>query len=145
MGDRLSNFIEVLKAISDGKWVNLKSVLERLPIPISMSDLLELSRRGIIDSYVDLTSGEIYIKVERDKPIGSNGNNGLNLTEVIEQIKAELREPMPKPAFEDLLRRITGDEWSRVYTELINRGIIKEIDFNGIVFLALTKTSDGNQ
>ncbi|KUO93871.1 MAG: hypothetical protein AT713_00985 [Caldivirga sp. JCHS_4] len=61
------------------------------------------------------------------------------MTELVELIKNELKEPMPKPAFEELLRRVIGDRWIQAYLELINRGIVRELDFNGITFLALMR------
>ncbi len=135
MRSRLSDFVETLRALSDGKWISLRNVRDRVPFNLSYNDLLELSRRGLIDTYVDLASGEVYVKV---KQVISN-DNVVNVNEIVDRIISELKEPMPKPAFEELLKKITGDEWSRVYSELINKGIIREMEFNGMVFLAVAK------
>ncbi|MFP3157238.1 MAG: hypothetical protein RXO25_02320 [Caldivirga sp.] len=139
MEDRLVAIIEALRVMSDGRWVSLRSIRRRVPINMSLKDLLELSRRGLVESYVDLASGEIYIRV---KPSGSSGS-GINITELVKLIKNELKEPMPKPAFEELLRRVMGDMWTQAYSELVNRGIVRELDFNGITFLALVRDGQG--
>lgn len=135
MEDRLTGIIEALRVMSGGRWISLRSVRKRIPVNMSLKDLLELSRRGLVESYVDLASGEVYVRV---RPSNS-GNNGINVTELVELIKNELKEPMPKPAFEELLRRVIGDRWIQAYLELINRGIVRELDFNGITFLALVR------
>jgi hypothetical protein len=139
MEDRLVTIIEALRVMSDGRWVSLRSIKKRVPINMSLKDLLELSRRGLVESYVDLASGEIYIRV---KPSESSGG-GINITELVKLIKNELKEPMPKPAFEELLRRVIGDRWIQAYLELVNRGIVRELDFNGITFLALVRDEQG--
>ncbi len=138
MENRLSNLVESLRVLSDGKWVSLSSIRYRVPFNLTFNDLLELSRRGLIDTYVDLASGEVYVKV---KQVTVN-EGSVNIGEVAERIIGELKEPMPKPAFEELLRRMIGDNWPRVYAELINRGVVREMEFNGMIFLTAVKPNN---
>ncbi|ABW01247.1 hypothetical protein [Caldivirga maquilingensis] len=139
MRSRLSDLVESLRVLSDGKWVSLRSIRYRVPFNLTFNDLLELSRRGLIDTYVDLASGEVYVKVRQV----TVNEDSVNVNEVAERIVSELKEPMPKPAFEELLRKMTGSEWPRVYAELINRGVVREMEFNGMVFLTTVKPSNG--
>lgn len=139
MEDRVRAIVKAIESVAGAEWVSLSSMLAKLPLSITTKDLLAMVRGGLIEAYVDLASGEVYVRVkwvEGNSPKSDRGAIGDVLANIAEKILPELREPTPKPNFEEILKNMVGDGWREVYQELVKRGIVREVEFNGMIFVA---------
>ena len=124
--------IEAVREASGGRWVSLRRIRRVYGVRLTISDVAKLARLGVVSAYLDLARGEVFVRyVEaRRQP------NGVELPQdVVERVRVEAREPVPKPTIVDLLKSLVGDSWEQVYGELIRRGVLSEIAFNGMTFV----------
>ncbi len=138
------DLIKKLIKLIDDKWVSIEEIEGALGIRISIEMLNKLSKTGLFEVIYSTLDDTFYIRrVVKSYPTRELGNPGnekkTNLQVVVDRIRSEIQEMVPKPAFEDWLSNNVPDNWRLIYNQLLNDGVIEEVIVSGMVFVKVNK------
>lgn len=136
--------IKRLMKIVGNEWVKVSEVEKLTGIHMDIDELYLLNKSGSFEVMYSVLEGNFYIRLKpmesnntrQNSDITNNNNNGkFNMQKLVETLRREVRELIPKPEFEGWLAKYVGESWQLVYNQLLNDGVIEEEVISGMVFV----------
>lgn len=138
-----SELVRKLMKIIGNDWVSVNDVERLIGIRMDIDELYTLNKTGNFEVVYNVLEGVFYIR-RKSSAINSsasiqgrnNGSSGkVNMQKIVESLRNEIHDLIPKPEFERWLIKYAGEGWQLIYNQLLNDGVIEEEIISGMVFI----------